>query len=272
VSTALLRRPWLQLLAAGAALWAVQQCSAGAERERIVVGDDVVQGLRQDHRRRTGRLPTPAEEAALVRAFADDEILYREALALGLDRNDVVVRRRLVQNMTFLLEESSPVPEPDDATLEAHLAAHPERFAVPDRWSFEHVFVRQEDGDERAAAERARALAARLAGGADATALGDPFAHGRSFARQSAREVDERFGPGFAARLGAQPAGAWSEPLASSYGLHLVRVVEHVPAAAAQLADVRGAVRDDWVRERRAAAERDALAGLRERYEVVTGP
>ncbi len=268
----LARRPWLQLLLAGAVLWAVQTFGGALPRERIVVGEDVVQGLRQDHRRRTGRLPTPEEEAALVRAFADEEILYREALALGLDKNDVVVRRRLVQNMSFLLEESNPVPEPDDATLAAHLAAHPERFAAPERWSFVHVFVAHDEGGEAAAEARARELAAELARGADPARLGDPFAHGASFVRQSAREIDQRFGPGFASRVASLAPGSWSEPLASSYGLHLVRVTEHVPATTPELADVRAAVRDDWIRERRAAAERDALAALRERYEVVTEP
>jgi len=173
--------------------------------------------------------------------------------------------------MTFLLEESSPVPEPDDATLAAHLAAHPERFAIPARWSFEHVYVRRDArGDGAGAAARAHALGEELASGADPASLGDPFAHGRVVTLASAREIDERFGPRFAARVAKLAPGAWSEPLASSYGLHLVRVSERAPGTTPELAAVRAQVRDDWLRERRAAAERDALAALRERYEVVT--
>jgi hypothetical protein len=265
-------RPAVRLLLAGAALWALQQWSVAPARKAIVIGDDVVRGLREDHRRRTGRLPTADEEASLVRAAADDEILYREALALGLDKGDVVVRRRLVQNMTFLLEETNSLVEPTDDELAAHLAAYPERFTVPERWWFEHVFVRR-DADADSGADggaRARALRERLERGDDPERLGDPYPRSRTHTASSAREVDAELGAGFAARLASLPLGAWSGPVESSFGWHLVRVSRREAARLPELAEVRAAVREDWRRVRRDELDRRALAELRERYQVAT--
>lgn len=262
-----------RLLLAGLVAWAAYDRLL-APGERIVVTEELRTGLRADHHRRTGRPPSATEEAALVDAWIEDELLYREALALGLDRRDVVVRRRLVQSMGFLLEEDA-APAPADDALRAYLTAHAERFATAPSVTFEHVFVRAKPGPDAVGtgegdgAERARALRAELGAGADPARLGDPFAHGARLAGRTPAEIDGVFGPGFAARVATLPVGTWSEPVASSYGLHLVRVVGREPGGVPELATIREAVAADWRHAQREAARRRGVAQLRERYQVV---
>jgi peptidyl-prolyl cis-trans isomerase C len=262
----LVREPLVHFLVLGVALLAVERRALPAGGREIVVDAAAVRGLAADHERRTGLPPTPAEQAALVTRWLEDEALYREALALGLDRGDVIVRRRLVQKMELLTEDLEPVPAPDDATLAAWLAAHADRYAAPLRVSLEHVFV------AGAHPEAARALGARLAAGADARALGDPFLHGRTFAARTTGELARVFGDGFARAAAALPAGTWSAPIRSSYGLHLVRVTARDAGGPAALAAVRDAVARDWTAAEREQANRAARARVRARYRVTVEP
>jgi hypothetical protein len=226
-----------------------------------------VDALRLDQRRRVGTEPTPAEDAAIVDRYVDDEVVYREALAMGLDRGDIIVRRRLLQKMEFLLEGLHPIPEPTDAELQAYLAGHADHYRTPARIGLVHVFVSRDrhgaDADAVAAG-----LRDRLEAGADPATLGDPFLRGRELRAQSEQDLSGIFGPAFARAAVELPLHTWSRPVTSSYGLHLVRVSERVPAEVPELARIRAAVRQDWAEERRRETQRAALAELRRKYTV----
>jgi hypothetical protein len=240
--------------------------------QEIVVPADALAGLRDDFRRRTGRMPSATDEQALVDAYVNDEILVREGLALGLDRGDVVVRRRLIQKMELLLENTEPVPAPTDAELAAYLAAHPARYASPPRVSFTHVFVSAQRAGDRVGRE-AEALRTQLDAGADPATLGDPFLRGRDFRLHAQAELASIFGAPFATEVMALPEGVWSAPLRSTFGLHLVRVSEKRAGTAPELSAVREQVEREWRVERRAALDRETRARLRARYVVrVEGP
>jgi peptidyl-prolyl cis-trans isomerase C len=262
------REPLLHFLVLGAAVLALYRSVAPAEPGRqIVLSEDALRGLRQEHLRRTGVPPTPEEEKALIDRFVDNEVLYREALALGLDRGDIIVRRRLIQKMEFLSEATDSGAEPTDRELQAWIDAHPERYTIAERVALTQVFAASDRHGDELPAFAAR-LHDELAGGADPSQLGDPFLRGRAFALSSERELAGVFGPGFAHRVMSLPSGAWSEPIASSYGLHLVRIDERRPAERSPVADVRAAVRRDLLDARRAAASRRALDDLRKHYDV----
>jgi hypothetical protein len=206
-----------------------------------------------------------------IRAAADDaydRTAACQALALGLDRGDVIVRRRLVQKMAFLAEDADPVPQPTDAEFAAYLAAHAERYAEPPCGSLVHVFAAA-GRDGEAAASRAAAWRADLAAGASPAALGDPFLRGHDFTLRTEAELAAVFGPSFAAAVMALPPGAWSQPLPSAYGMHLVRVSERRPGGRPELAAARERVARDWREERHAALAQAARERLRQRYEVV---
>jgi len=264
----LLREPLVTFVILGLGLfWVYGQVVPQDASRTIRLSAADVDALRTDHQRRFGTEPTAEDDQAIVAHYVDDEILYREALALGLDRGDIIVRRRLLQKMEFLLDGLHPVPEPTDAELEAYLAAHADRYRTPARVDLVHVFVSRDrhGADANAVALRLRA---ELVGGADPAVEGDPFLRGRMLREQSEQDLAGIFGPAFARAALELPTGEWSEPVTSSYGLHLVRVGKRSPAQVPALAAVRSAVRQDWSEERRDAARKAALDELRGKYQV----
>lgn len=202
---------------------------------------------------------------------ADDEGLYRDALALGMDRNDVVVRRRLIQQMRFALEEAAARTEPDEGALQRYLDEHREDLAPPARVRLSHVFLSRERRGAALGADARRVLAelrtSRVSPDA-ATGLGDPLPLARHLPPKSEAELAKLLGPRFARAAMAAPIGGWSDPIESSYGLHLVWVHETAAAAAPPLDAVRTRVRAAVLQERRREALRSELARLRERYEL----
>ncbi len=268
----MLREPLLHFLVIGVALFALHRAVAPAAVEReIVVPSSLMAGLARDQERRTGRPPTAEEREGLLRRWIDDEVRYREALELGLEQGDVIVRRRLVQKMDFLLEGSTPLPTPTDAELETFLAANAARYARPDRITIEQVFASFGTPGEPAEA-RATGWLAALAKGASPATLGDPFMRGRTLPAQSQEDLTGIFGPEFAAAVVALPVGEWHGPILSSYGAHDVRVTARTPGSVPPLAEVRDPVLRDWRAERREALDRQALDDLRTRWTVRIEP
>src|SRR5262249_43151012 len=149
-----LAEPMLHFLGLGVVLFALH--ARLQPRDRIVISSAFVEALRQDHARRTGKPPTPEEERGLVERYVDEEVLDREALALGLDRGDVIVRRRLVQKMEFVTRDAAPAGEPTDADLQRLLDAHPERYGGPGVMSFRHVFLARDRRGDALGADAAR--------------------------------------------------------------------------------------------------------------------
>jgi len=237
----------------------------------ITIGPEELAGLRADWQRRTGTAPTPADDAAVVARFVDDEILYREALALGLDRGDVIVRRRLLQKMEFLLDARAEREPPTEADLQALLEAEPDRYRRPARVDFDHVFL---DRIRHAAdhAERAAEIRAALEAGSDPAREGDPFLRGRTFRAQSRLEIASLFGREFADAVVDLPVGRWSGPIPSTYGWHVVRVTRSDPASLPAVDEIEAKLRLDWIERRRADVRREALAELRTRYELRIVP
>jgi hypothetical protein len=264
----LLREPLLHVVVLGVLLFGLYAWVAPPRAsEEIVVPADAVVAMREDFRRRTGRVASATDERAMVDAWVGDEVLVREALALGLDRGDAIVRRRLIQKMEFLIENTEPVPAPTETELSAYLAAHPERYGNPERISLTQVFVSAQRAGDGAAAEAA-SLRARLEDGADPAALGDPFLRGREFRLYAQSELANVFGASFAAAVMRLPDGTWSEPIRSSFGVHLVRITERRPGVAPTLSMARERVERDWREERRQALDREARERLKARYVV----
>lgn len=262
----LLRDPLVHFLLSGLLLFGLYaQVGDGPERrDRVVVGEAEVERLATTFARTWMRPPTRAELDGLIDDFITEEILYREALELGLDRNDLVIRRRLRQKMEFLAQDLSN-PTADDAALEAFLAEHPDRFREPERWSFRQAFF---DPDRDGAARAAALLAGLRADPEAADSAGDPTLLPRTLERASAREIDGTLGEGFAAQLAAAETGKWSGPYPSSFGLHLVLVREHTAGRLPALDEIRPLVEREWsAAERRELNERFE-SGIRERYEI----
>jgi hypothetical protein len=267
----LLREPLLHFFLLGAGLFVlfgVVADSRARAPDRIVVGASDVALLAEGFARTWQRPPTEEELAGLVSEHVKEEILYREALALELDRDDTIVRRRLRQKLEFLLDADAPTPDPNEEDLEQHLVAHRQRFEEPPRVSLRQVYL---SVDRRADAARSDAehLLARLRASDEGwERAGDVISLPPEHAGVERGELASLFGAEFAARTFTLPVGSWEGPIASGYGLHLVLVSARSAGRLPPLAEVREDVLRDWQAVRRAEANARRLAELSERYEV----
>lgn len=264
----LLREPLLHFLFGGAALFLLYGEVAGRDDapDQIVIDEVRVANLASTFQRTWMRLPTRSELDGLIAEYVKEEVLYREALALGLDDDDLIIRRRLRQKMEFLSSDLVAVAEPSEAELEGYLEENQAAFRLPATTTFVQVYL---DAERPGAAERASALLERLAASAVADRpTGDATLLPEGLQRASDRDVANQFGTEFAEALAAAPIGVWSGPIRSSYGLHLVRVSERVAGRLPPLAEIRDRVDLEWSVAQRQEANDAFYRALRERYRV----
>ncbi len=267
----LLREPLLHFLVGGSLLFVLYQMVADDPAyapDRIVVDEARVANLSGAFERTWMRLPTRNELDGLVREFVNEEILYREALALGLDRNDIVIRRRMRQKMEFLHADLSEEEDPSEEELASFLAANRDRFREHARISFRHVYVDPKAGPAPATARASEALRKLQAEGPDVAILTVPNLLPEKMEEASEREIASVFGSGFATDVLALSGDGWTGPVASSYGLHLVRVDARVPARMPALDEIRRHVEREYESVQRAEASQRYLQRLRDQYEI----
>jgi hypothetical protein len=266
----LLREPLLYFLLAGAALFLITDALGGDAAERIVVSDAERARLAAQWQAQMGRPPTDTELDGLIQQWLREEIYYREAKAMGLDEDDVIIRRRLAQKLTFLTEDLATAAAPDEAALRRYYQDNAERYQEPERWSFSHRYFsgerrEQAEADARAALQTLKAGDEGV-GGEDA---GDPFMLQRSYVERAQREIGELFGREFAAAVTDLPVGGWHGPVRSAYGWHLVKVEDHEPARQRPFEEVVDQVATDYRQQQRREANEAYFESLLERYEIV---
>jgi peptidyl-prolyl cis-trans isomerase C len=267
------REPLFHFLLLGALIFAV---SAWRERgrpaentvARIEITAGTVGWLREGFTRQWHRAPDDAELRGLLADHIREEVLYREALALGLDRDDTIVRRRMAQKMEFLTQDIVAVVEPEDAALRKFFEGNAMRYAKAARVSFRHVYFSKERRGGRLEAD-ARAALEALAKGASEETIGDPYLRELEFTHAGAEDIAAALGAEFAGRVLAFPAGEWRGPVASPYGVHLVRVSERAEPQPVAFEAVREAVVRDLADERRRTANREFVERLKERYQII---
>jgi len=270
----LFREPLIQFLILGGGLfaaWTLLAPAPEAQRERIEVDPARIASLEQGFSAVWKRPPTGAERQGLIEDYLAEEVMYREAQKLGLDQDDVVIRRRMRQKMEFLLQESLATAPPDEDALRAFFDAGRERYRAPDRIGFRQVYLGDRQG-EAAQAEWA-ALLDRLNSESppDPASLGGGILLPSQMGPAAMQEIDRAFGEGFADRLKGQPAGRWSGPVRSGYGWHLV-LIEAVEAGAEPDFDaVRAAVERDHAYETERKARSALIERLRQGYDIVVG-
>lgn len=275
----LLREPLLHFVLLGSLLFAAFRLVApgdGPSSARIDVTLDQVTRMTRLFQSQWGRPPTPAELKGMVEADVREEVLYREALAMGLDRDDEIVRRRMAQKMEFLSEDVAGAHEPTEDELRAWYDRHAGRFAEPRRVSFRHLFFSPDRRGPRAEADAARALV-RLAGRSEdapiAASLADPFMFQNYYRDQTDESLKREFGVSFARALDTLPEGHWTGPVESGLGWHLVFVDAVIPGRPLPLEAVLPQVREAWLVDQKALAWDSTYAAMRARYRVyLPGP
>jgi hypothetical protein len=269
----LLREPLFQFLVLGAMLFAlyglVGKRSAEAP-EKIVVSGSRVANLGDGFARTWRRSPSEQELQGLIEDYIRDEVFYREGRAAGLDRDDVIIRRRVRQKMEFLAEDMS-VPEPSDEQLAAYLASNQERFRAEDQFTFHQVFLSatRRANTIESDSKQVASILGRADGPVDTTALGDPFLLGEEFRGVSPSKLTSMFGEDFSTQIAAMEKGRWQGPISSGFGQHFVFISERISGGSPLLDAVRPALRREWVNAQRLEGERRLYASLRERYEIV---
>lgn len=267
------REPLLQFLLIGAGLFLLYELIDGgatqAPRE-IVVTESKVAALSENFAKTWLRPPTPAELKGLIDDHVREEVFYREAIAMGLDRDDTVVRRRLRQKMEFLAEDLSGIAEPGDAELQAFLETRREDFVEPALVSLEQVYFSPEKRGEAVRREAEQALEALQSGraGAGRESVGDATLLPATLEQASPRDLANVFGEGFAAQLEQAPLGQWAGPLESSYGLHVVRVSARTPGVMPSLEQIRPVVLREWQSEQSRRRGDELFRSMLDKYDV----
>jgi peptidyl-prolyl cis-trans isomerase C len=275
-----LREPLVHFLIAGAVIFGVYQLvnppsgrSARAADQIVLTKDDLRQlaiaWLAQ------GRGPPTAEEMnALVEQRVREEILSREAVALGLDKNDEIIKRRLAQKMDFLTAEVAALQDPGEDELRRWFAANTDRFALPPRVSFRHLYFSFDRGPGamQAAAAAHVKITGLLPAEAVATAAADRFMYRDYYSERTPEQVAKEFGPDFVKALFELRPNAWQGPIRSGYGWHLVLIDAIERGRVPQFEEVEPDVKSAWLEQRLLDSKEAAFKAMRARYTVVAPP
>jgi hypothetical protein len=217
------------------------------------------------------RPPSDTELAGLIEDFIREEIFYREALAMGMNRDDTIIRRRLRQKLEFITTDLADQVDPTETDLRATLQADPDTYRIDPIVTFEQVFINPKqhgDGLEQVLSDMRVKIAAAKSP-EELANLGDRLMIPPTFDAVSTFEIDRTFGRGFGDEIAALEPGQWSEPLRSGYGLHFIRVQEKVDARLPSVDEVRDELERDW-RVRKQKETTDAFyAALRDRYTIT---
>jgi hypothetical protein len=267
----LLREPLLHFLLLGAAIFAAFHWMSGpaTRPDAIVVTQGRIEALAAAFARAWQRPPTEEELDGLIRDYIREEVAVREAISLGLDEDDTIIRRRLRQKLEFVSDDLAAQAEPTDEELNAYLTAHPDAFRTEPRFTFTQIYLNPERRGDSLARDAAQLVAQLQRGAPDVAALGDPFLLEPRFEALRESEVRSQFGETFASALSTLEPGRWQGPVASGYGAHLVLVTERTEGGIPQLAEVRDAVRREWTHTKRVEATELFYRTLLQRYTVT---
>jgi hypothetical protein len=269
----LIKEPLLHFVLIGAGLFLLFSFTngpAGDQPNRIVVTPGQVEQMEARFTRTWMRPPTKDELAGLIESHVRDEVYYREAVAMGLHRNDPSVRQRMRLKLEYLLEDLSAQEEPGDDILNEYLQEHQDKFQVEPEVSFYQVYLNPvKRQDMEAEAEYILVLLRR---GVAPESVGDATLVQGEYRLATLSNIARQFGEPFAQQVVALAPGAWTGPHYSGLGGHLVKVTEHMEGRLPELEEIRSQVQREYLAQRRQEMKDMAYQGLRENYEVVIQP
>ena len=265
------REPLVWFLFLGALIFVLDRSLDDQAMREISIDQGVRDRLSMAWQASYGRAPTSDELRALIETHIVEEMLFREALALGLDKEDQIVRRRLTQKMRFLSEDALPSEPAEETVLREWFAQRQHDYLEPARVSFRHVYVNP-SRNEAATKERLAAISRALEASLDASHLGDPSLLPLSYKDTPLQRVAGDLGTEFAEALATLPARAWSGPVKSAYGLHFVFIETRDEPELPAFEHLRQAIKRDYQAAQRAQANLDFIRGLREKYRVTEAP
>ena len=270
----LLKDPLLHFLFIGALLFLVFELiksPVGNLENRIVITRGDIDALQANFARTWQRPPTEDELSGLIEDKVQGEMAFREAVAMGLDKDDAVIHRRLRMKMELLVEDVAGLSPPSDEDLEAYLAKNRESFRQQPQVSFKHVYLNSDKRGARVDDDALEILAKLSAAGKDADpeSFSDPNMLPKELPLYYIKDIGRLFGVDFSRQILEVKPGAWTGPVWSSYGLHLVYVRERIEGRDPELHEVRKEVEREWSAKRRRDFKQETYKKLRERYTVT---
>jgi len=272
----LLREPLVHFLFIGAVIYLLygvfSEPVADDTGKTLTVRAGEIEWMQTAWQKRWNRPPTADELDGLIQQYIRETVLYREALTMGLNKHDSVIRRRLAQKLEFLAKDLVALTPPTEEELQAYFAEHQDRYQEPARYTFTQVFI---DSDKRgdATLNDAEKIKATLMAQGDAIdiagALGDNFMLQNYYPEKDQTEIQKDFGSGFAASLVQLSLKQWHGPVLSGYGVHLVYVSNNSKPPAPVFAEVRERVTQDWKTEKGEELNEQFYANLRDQYTIV---
>jgi hypothetical protein len=270
---AFIKEPLVHFLLIGAVLFLIFKVyddPAGSQSSQIIITDGQIEFLKANYARTRQRTPSKEEEQGLIDNYLREEILYREALALGFDKDDSVVRNRLRQKMDLMSDELAGIAVPTDAQLQQFLKNNSEKFRTEPQIAFRHIFI---DIAHRgiAAEDEAERILSLLSDEGDRTnpeTLGDRLMQPQSFGLTRVSEIAKLFGKPFILELTKLTPGQWTGPIQSGYGLHLILVSDYVADSLPQLDEIRGTVEWEWSAANKKELKENIYNELRKKYTV----
>ena len=272
-----LREPLLHFLLIGIAVFAVyaymHRGRGGFESSReITLSFDELRQMDMYFESQWHRQPTPEEFRALMEDKIREEVLYREGLAMGLDKDDTIVKRRMAQKIQFLAEDVAAAHEPSTAELKAWFEKNTSKFALPSRYSFRHLYFSPDKRGKNTQDDAAKALT-KVAGQTEdsklAVSFADPFMFQEYYGDRTPEALAKEFGPQFAVALEKVKPGSWQGPIESGYGWHLVFIDTVVPGRIPALEEIESDVKTYWLGEQKVTAWQKAYAEMRAKYTVL---
>src|SRR6516162_8324706 len=273
----LLREPLLHFLLLGFALFVIygylNHGRLGIElSKQIVLSLDDLRIMETYFESQWHRQPTPPEFQAMVEDKVREEVLYREGLAMGLDKDDTIVKRRMAQKMQFLAEDVAAAHEPSTDQLKSWFERNREKFALPGRHSFRHIYFSPDKRGKNAQLDACNTLA-KIAGQQEdskiAVSTGDSFMFQDYYGDRTLSAIAKEFGPQFAVALEKLKPGSWQGPVESGYGWHLVFVDTVIPGRIPAFEEVESEVKTAWLGEQKAQAWQKAYQEMRAKYTVL---
>jgi len=272
----LLREPLLHFLFIGTAIYVLfavfAEPSQEADDDTLVVSAGEIEWMQTSWQQRWNRPPTEEELDGLIQQYIRETVLYREALTMGLNQHDQVIRRRLAQKLEFLAKDLVALTPPTEEELQAYFATHQDRYREPPLYTFTQVFVDPDKRGDATLADAEKIKATLIAQGEaieDPGALGDGFMLQSYFPEKDPTEIQKAFGSGFAESLIGLAPGQWHGPVLSGYGTHVVYVSHVSEPPAPVFEDVRERVIEDWKTDKGEELNEAFYANLRDRYTIV---
>ena len=274
--TRLFTEPLIQFLIVGAGIYAAYAMFGTPEenfRDTLVhVDSNRINAFISEWESRWNRPPTQQEIDGLIQSYIREDVLYRQAVAMGLNEDDPVTRRRMAQKLEFLTSDLAMMVQPAEGELEAYFEENQALYREPDRITFSHVFFNPDSRGDSTLEDAAKVLAQlRAADVPDAASMqvGDQLMLPNDFQAVTEAGIERVMGSGFAGSVMKLEAGQWYGPVLSGYGVHLVYVFDYQASTPAVFEDVQAAVLENWQMERRDKFNAEFLENLKSRYEIV---